>query len=96
MKMSQVDTSHSNEIPAKAAPSFWKAIVLVIIFTFVAVALFGLLVALFISGAEDLGLPTAGHIVILIIISGVFAWLVKRLSDTVSGMSHLWFPEEDS
>lgn len=96
MEMSQVDMSHSNEIPPKAAPSLWKAIGLVIIFTFVVVALFGLIVFLFITGAEGLGLPTAGHIVILIIISGVFAWLVKRLSDTVSGMSHLWFPEEDT
>ena len=30
----------------------------------------------------------------LLNISGVFAWLIKRISDTASSMSHYWFPEE--
>ena len=44
--------------------------------------------------AEALGVSTAGYIAILVIVSGVFAWLVKRMSDTVSGLSSYWFSEE--
>jgi hypothetical protein len=92
--MSQHDPLHKDRIPAKAAPSLWKSILVVIAFTFMIVALFGLIVFLFISGAEGMGLSPIGHVAILVFISGVFAWLVKRMSDTASGMSQLWFPEE--
>jgi len=78
----------------KAPPSLWKSIVYIIIFTFGIVALFGVILFLFIRGAQQSGLSTTGYIAIFILISGVFAWLVKRVSDTASGMSHLWFPEE--
>lgn len=47
-----------------------------------------------INGAQQLGLSTTGYIAIFVVISGVFAWLLKRISDTVSAMSHIWFPEE--
>jgi hypothetical protein len=83
------------KIKKKDLPSLWQSIILVIIFTFAAVALFGLIIYLFILGAEELGLPLAVHIGIFVAISGVFAWLVKRISDLVSGMSQYWFPEDD-
>ena len=43
-------------------------IILLIIFTFVAVSLFGLIVYLFIRGAEQLGLPLFVHIGIFVVI----------------------------
>jgi CBS domain containing-hemolysin-like protein len=79
----------------KDLPSLWQSIILLIIFTVVAVSLFGLIVYLFIRGAEQLGLPLAVHIGIFVLISGIFAWLLKRISDMVSGMSQYWFPEDD-
>jgi hypothetical protein len=93
-KMSQPDPLQKDKLPLKTAPSLWKSILLVIAFTFMIVALFGLIVFLFIRGAEGMDLPPTAHVAILIIISGVFAWLVKRMSDTASGMSQRWFPEE--
>lgn len=78
----------------EASPSLWKSIILVIILAFGIVGLFGTIIFLLLSGAQQLGLSTEGYIAIFVIISGIFAWLVKRISDTASGMSHLWFPEE--
>jgi membrane protein implicated in regulation of membrane protease activity len=60
-----------------------------------AVALFAAIVYLFISGAQRLGLPSTAMIAIFVIISGIFAWLVKRITDIVSGMSQRWFPEQE-
>ena len=74
--------------------SLWKAILLVIILVFGIVALFGVLVYLFTRGAQLMGLPSIAHIAILVIISGIFAWLLKRLTDIVSGLSYLWFSDE--
>lgn len=42
-----------------------------------------------------MGLALWMHLVILVVMSGLFAWLVKRLTDTVAGLSHHWFPEEN-
>jgi hypothetical protein len=53
------------------------------------------MVYLLLSGAEQLGLPVVFHIAIFVIVSGVFAWLLKRITDIGSGMSRLWFPEDD-
>ena len=67
---------------------------LVIIFVFGIVALFGLFIYIFINGAEQMGLSTTGQIAIFVVVTGIFAWLVKRLSDVFSGMSRHWFTEE--
>jgi len=81
--------------PAEKAPlSLWKSILLLILFVFAAVSLFGLILVLFISGAQQLGLPPVANILIFVMISGIFAWLVKRMTDIISGMSHYWFSEE--
>jgi hypothetical protein len=32
--------------------------------------------------------------IIFVIISSIFAWVVKRITDTAAGMSQLWFPED--
>jgi uncharacterized membrane protein YqjE len=74
--------------------SLWKSIALVILLAFVIVSLFGVIIFLFVSGGQRLGLSTAGYVAMLVIISGIFAWLLKRISDTASGLSHLWFSEE--
>ena len=92
--MKQSADDPKNKTPQREIPSLWKSIILVIIFVFGAVGLFGVMVYLFISGAQQLGLPFIAHLAIFVVISGIFAWLVKRISDTVSGMSHYWFPEE--
>jgi hypothetical protein len=78
----------------KKPPTLWTSILLLIIFVCLMVTLFSALVYLLVSGAERLGGSTTIYIAILVIISGVFAWLVKRLSDTISGMSQFWFPED--
>ena len=75
-------------------PAFWKSVILIIIFTFGIVILFGVIIFFLVNGAQQLRLPITVYIGIVVVISGIFAWLVKRLSDTVSGMSHYWFPEE--
>jgi len=93
--MNQPNSKPEEKIAKKDLPSLWQFIILLIIFTFVAVSLFGLIVYLFIRGAEQLGLPLFVHIGIFVVISGVFAWLIKRISDMVSGMSEYWFPEDD-
>ena len=84
----------NNETLDKAPISFRKSVVLIIIFVFAIVSLFGVILFLLINGAQQLEIPTVGYIAIFVVISGIFAWLVKRLSDTVSGMSHKWFPNE--
>lgn len=85
----------SQDNATEQAPlSLWKSILLLILFVFAAVSLFGLILYLFISGAQQLGLPPAANIIIFVGISGIFAWLVKRITDIISGMSHYWFPEE--
>ena len=68
--------------------------VLLTIFIFGAVSLFGAIVYLFIRGAEKMGLPLVAHIVIFVVISGIFAWLLKRITDVFSDMSRYWFPED--
>ena len=74
--------------------SLWKSIILLIIFTFGAVALFGAIVYLFIKGAEQLGLPLFVHVAIFVVVSGIFAWLLKRITDIGSDMGRYWFPED--
>jgi hypothetical protein len=88
MPASQDKNSH------KTPPSLWKSIVFIILFTFVIVLLFGLIIFFLISSAQAVGISTAGYVIILVVISGVFAWLIKRLSDTVSGLSSHWFSDE--
>ena len=76
------------------SPSLWKSIIVTLLLAFVIVGLFGVIIIFFVSGAQRLGLSTAGYIAILVIISGIFAWLLKRISDTASELSHFWFSEE--
>ena len=86
----------SEPSPGKKPPlSLWKAILLIIVLVFSLVALFGVLIYLFIQGVQQMGLPTIANIAIFVIISGIFAWLIKRLTDIISGLSKVWFPEED-
>ena len=85
--------NNDSKIP-QTVPSLWKSIVLVIIFIFGVVALFGLILYLLVNGGQQLGIPRIGYIVIFVLVSGLFAWLVKRISDTASSLSHHWFPEE--
>lgn len=81
--------------PAPKPPlGLWPTILLIILTAFGLVALFALLVYLFLDGVRRFNLPTVVYLTIFVIISGIFAWLLKRLTDIVSGMSHLWFPEE--
>ena len=80
--------------PPKPPLGLWPTILLIILIAFGLVALFGLLVYLFLDGVQRLNLPTVVYLTIFVIISGIFAWLIKRLTDIVSGMSHLWFPED--
>jgi len=86
--------STDSKNPQKPPIAFWKAIVLVIIFVFGIVSLFGLFIYIFINGAEQMGLSTTGQIAIFVVVTGIFAWLVKRLSDVFSDMSRHWFTEE--
>lgn len=92
--MSQPKSSHDKNLTEKAPASLWKSILLLIIFVFLAVSLFGAIIFLFISGAQQMGWPPVAHLVIFVAISGIFAWLVKRITDIISGMSQRWFPEE--
>ena len=80
----------------KAAPSLGKSILLIIIFSFGIVGLFGLILYLLLDGAQRLGGSTIGYIAVFVVVSGIFAWLIKRISDTASSMSHIWFPEESN
>lgn len=85
--------SPRKEPPSRPPMALWKAIGLTIILSFIIVALFGLIIYLFTNGAQQMGLPPIVNLAIFVIISGIFAWLIKRLTDIISGMSHLWFPE---
>ena len=88
-------SKHDRDVNSnKAPPALWKSVILIILFTFVIVLLFGLIIYFLVSGAEELGVSTTGYVAILVAVSGVFAWLVKRVSDTVSGLSSYWFSEE--
>lgn len=82
--------------PVRSKPSItlWKFIGLMIVFAVVVVALFAALVYVFVSGVQNMGLPTAVYVVIFVVISGVFAWLLKRISDAASSLSRTWFPED--
>lgn len=79
---------------SKPTLSFWKAILLIIILVFGLVALFGILIYLFIWGGQQMGLPTIANIAIFVIISGIFAWLIKRITDIFADLSQHWFPEK--
>jgi hypothetical protein len=92
--MNQPISKHEYEKREKKFLPLWKSIVLILIFACGAVSLFGSVVYLFIRGAEQLGWPPAAHVAILVIISGIFAWVMKRISDMISEMSQRWFPEE--
>jgi hypothetical protein len=88
-----MDNEETDASTSQAPLPLWQMIGLLILFAFVVVALFGLLVYLFTSGARLLGFPPEAWIVIFMLLSGVFAWLLKRVTDVVAGMSTLWFPE---
>lgn len=75
-------------------PGLWPSILLLVVFVCAIVSLFSGLVYLLVGGAERLGWPAWAYVAILVVVSGVFAWLVKRLTDTVAGLSHYWFPED--
>ena len=87
--------NQSSDDPKNKTPSLWQAIVLLIIFTIGAVTLFGIMVYMLLSGAEQLGLPFVFQVAIFVVVSGVFAWLLKRITDIGTGMARAWFPEED-
>ena len=78
----------------EAPPPLWSAILLVIVLVFGAVSLFSALIFLLINGALRLGLPPVVYLGIFVIISGIFAWLVKRLADIFLKASRLWFSDE--
>ena len=80
----------------KVPLSLWKAIILIILLVFGIVGLFGLPIYLFTRGIQQMGWPVIANIAIFVIISGIFAWLVKRLTDIISDLSQHWFPEEDN
>lgn len=82
--------------PTTSKPSITlaKFIGLMIVFAFVAVALFGGLIFMFVVGAQKMGLSTPVYIGIFVIISAIFAWLLKRVSDAASELSRAWFPED--
>jgi CBS domain containing-hemolysin-like protein len=92
--MSQSPSKPQEKTNDEAPLSLWKAIVLIIVLVFGIVSLFGVLIYLFARGVQQMGLPIIANIAIFVIISGIFAWLLKRLTDIISGLSHLWFPEE--
>ncbi len=83
----------TNHRPKPPLP-LWAAILLMILLAFVIVGLFGALIYMFAGGAEQLGLSSTGQIVIFLGISGIFAWLLKRISDAASDAGHYWFPDE--
>ena len=87
--------SKNNKIDQRPPLGLWKAIILIIILTFGLVAVFSIIVYGFINGAQQMGLPPIVNLTIFVIISGIFAWLLKRLTDIISGMSRLWFPEDN-
>lgn len=90
----QTGTEPKEATTPKAPPSLWTTTLLLIVFTCLIVSLFGLLIFLFISGAQRLGWPSLAYVVIFVVVSGIFAWLVKRATDIVSSLSRFWFPED--
>ena len=80
---------------AKPPLPLWQAILLSIVISFVIVALFAALVYLLTSGVQQRGFSLIVNLTIFVIISGIFAWLLNRLTAIVSGMSQLWFPEDE-
>lgn len=78
----------------KAPLSLGQSIVLAIVLAFVGVSLFGVIVFLFIRGAQQLGMSQTAYIAIFVVISGIFAWLIKRVTDMTAALSGLWFPED--
>jgi len=92
--MSQPISNHEYEKTEQKFLPLWKSIILILIFACGAVSLFGSVVYLFIKGAQQLGWPPAAHVVILVVISGIFAWLMKRISDIISEVGQRWFPGE--
>ena len=92
--MASPDPPQEHQASQKAPLSLAQSIILAIILAFVGVAVFGVLVFLFIRGAQQMNLSRTTYIVILVLVSGVFAWLLKRLTDIAAGMSQLWFPED--
>lgn len=91
MESNQSETSLTKDAPM----SLWKAILLIIALVFVIVILFGVLIYLFIKSAQQMAWPSVANIAIFVIISGIFAWLIKRLTDIVSGLGRHWFPEDN-
>lgn len=92
--MSQPISNHEYEKTERKFLPLWKSILLILIFACAAVSLFGAVVYLFVRGAQQLGWPPVTHIAILVVISGIFAWVMKRISDIISEVSQRWFPEE--
>jgi hypothetical protein len=43
-----------------------------------------------------MGLPSFTYVIIFVGLSGIFAWLVKRITAIVAGMSQEWFPEDSN
>ena len=85
----------TQDLPPKPTIPLWQAILLTILLSFIIVALFGVLIYLFSNGVQQQQLPLIVYLTIFVIITGIFAWLLKRLTDIVSGMSQLWFPEDE-
>lgn len=92
--MTQPDRNQEGRSRPKAPLSLGKSIILAIILAFGVVSLFGVIVFLFIRGAQQLELSGTAYIVIFVVISGIFAWVIKRLTDTAANLCHLWFPED--
>lgn len=92
--MIQPDLPPEQRPKPKAPLSLWPSIFVAIVLAFGLVGLFALIVFLFARGAQQMGLSTPAYIVILVVVSGVFAWALKRLTDIAAGMSRLWFPED--
>lgn len=81
---------------SKAPLPLWGAILLVIVLVCGVVSLFGALVFLLINGALRLGLPPVVYLAIFVTMSGIFAWLIKRLADIFLKASRLWFSDESN
>lgn len=93
-EMPDLDQPSEKTTRPKAPLSLGPSIVLAIILAFGVVGLFGLIVFLFVQGAQQLGLSRTAYLAIFVVVSGIFAWLVKRLTDIAAGMSQLWFPKD--
>lgn len=89
--MGSMKPSGKNNPDAPKIWPLWLSISVLIVGVFGVVTLFGLIVYGFSRGAARLGLSTTAQVALLVIISGVFAWLVKRLTDIVVEVSRYWF-----